>query len=149
MSASGDIRAAVSEELRADPLVDTDDIEVRVLGGDVSLNGTVPSQAQRSGAAQAARRAGGVSTVHNLLEVALPAQDWADDNALGELVNQALAADAAVPDGIRAGVLGGHVVLAGYVSSAAERMAAENAAAGCGGVLSVFNKIVVATGRPA
>ena len=94
----------------------------------------MPSQAQRSGAADAARRAGGVSTVHNLLEVALPAQDWADDTALGELVNQALAADAAVPDGIRAGVLGGHVVLAGLVSSPAERRRRKTprpAAAGC------------------
>jgi osmotically-inducible protein OsmY len=149
MSASGDIRAAVSQELRADPLVDTGDIEVRVLGGDVSLNGTVPSQAQRSEAAMAAQRAGGVTTVHNLLEVVLSSEDWTDDKALARVVNQALAADAAVPDGIRAGVLGGHVVLDGLVSSAAERAAAENAAAGCGGVLSVINKIVVASGRPA
>jgi osmotically-inducible protein OsmY len=143
MGASGDIRAAVSEELRADPLVDTGDIEVRVFDGDVSLNGTVPSQAQRSEAAVAARRAGGVTTVHNLLDVALPSQDWGDDAALDQIVNQALAADAGVPEGIRAGAREGNVVLTGMVSSSAQRVAAENAAASCGGVLSVINKIVV------
>jgi osmotically-inducible protein OsmY len=147
MGASRDIRAAVCEELRVDPLIDTDDIEVKVFDGDVSLNGTVPSQAQRSEAAVAARRAGGVTTVHNLLDVALPSQDWGDDAALAQVVNQALAADAAVPEGIKAGARDGNVVLTGMVSSSSQRAAAENAAAGCGGVLSVINKIVVASGR--
>jgi osmotically-inducible protein OsmY len=147
MGASGDIRAAVSEELRVDPLVDTEDIEVKMFGGDVSLNGTVPSQAQRSEAAVAARRAAGGTTVHNLLDVALSSEDWGDDAALAQLVNQALAADADVPEGIRAGARDGNVVLTGMVSSSAQRVAAENAAAGCGGVLSVINKIVVDSGR--
>jgi osmotically-inducible protein OsmY len=147
MGASRDIRAAVCEELRVDPLIDTDDIEVKVFDGDVSLNGTVPSQAQRSEAAVAAHRAGGVTTVHNLLDVALPSQDWGDDTALAKLVNQALAADAAVPEGIKAGARDGNVVLTGMVSSSSQRVAAENAAAGCGGVLSVINKIVVESGR--
>jgi osmotically-inducible protein OsmY len=143
MGASRDIRGAVSEELRADPLIDTDDIEVKVFGGDVSLNGTVPSQAQRSEAAVAARRAAGGTTVHNLLDVALPSQDWGDDAALAQLANQALAADAAVPEGIKASAREGNLVLTGMVSSSSQRAAAESAAAGTGGVLSVINKIVV------
>ena len=149
MGASRDIRAVVWEQLRTDPLVDTDDIEVKLFDGDVSLNGTVPSQAQRSEAAVAARRAGGVATIHNLLDVALPSQDWGDDAALARLVNQALAADAGVPEGIKARARRGNVVLTGMVSSSSQRVAAENAAAGCGGVLSLTNKIVVKSGlRP-
>ena len=147
MGASRDVRAAVVEELRVDPLIDTGDIEVKVFGGDVSLNGTVPSQAQRSEAAVAARRAGGVTTVHNLLDVALPSEDWGDDAVLAQVVNQALAADAAVPEGIKASARDGNVVLTGLVSSSAQRAAAEDAAAGCGGVLGVINKIVVDSGR--
>jgi osmotically-inducible protein OsmY len=147
MGAPRDIRAAVSEELRVDPLIDTDDIEVRVFDGDVSLNGTVPSRAQRSEAAAAARRVAGETAVHNLLDVALSSEDWGDDAALAQLVNQALGADAAVPDGIRASARDGNVVLTGLVSSAAQRVAAEDAAAGCGGVLSVINTIVVKGGR--
>jgi osmotically-inducible protein OsmY len=147
MGASRDVRAAVFEELRVDPLIDTGDIEVKVFGGDVSLNGTVPSQAQRSEAAVAARRAGGVTTVHNLLDVALPSEDWGDDAVLAQVVNQALAADAAVPEGIKASARDGNVVLTGLVSSSSQRAAAEEAAAGCGGVLGVINKIVVDSGR--
>ena len=147
MGAPRDVRAAVSEELRVDPLIDTDDIEVRVFDGDVSLNGTVPSQAQRSEAAAAARRVAGDTAVHNLLDVALSSEDWGDDAALAQLVNQALAADPAVPDGVRASARDGNVVLTGLVSSSAQRIAAEDAAAGCGGVLSVINTIVVKGGR--
>ena len=49
-----DIRAAVHEELVADPLVDADDIVVEVFNGEVSLNGTVPSQDQDAKAVAAA-----------------------------------------------------------------------------------------------
>lgn len=147
MAASRDIRAAVYEELRVDPLIDTDDIEVEVLGGDVSLNGTVPSQAQCSEAAVAARRVGGVTAVHNLLDVALPSQYYGDDAALARLANQALAADAAVPEGVQASAREGNVIVTGMVSSSSQRVAAENAAAGTGGVLSVINEIVVKSGR--
>jgi osmotically-inducible protein OsmY len=63
------------------------------------------------------------------------------------VVNQALAADAAVPEGIKASARDGNVVLTGLVSSSAQRAAAEDAAAGCGGVLGVINKIVVDSGR--
>jgi osmotically-inducible protein OsmY len=143
MDASRDIRAAVCEELRVDPLIDTDDIEVEVLGGDVSLNGTVPSQAQCSEAAVAAHRVGGVTAVHNLLDVALPSQYYGDDAALAQLANQALAANAAVPEGIQASAREGNIILTGMVSSSSQRVAAENAAAGTGGVLSVINEIVV------
>jgi len=38
-----DIRAAVYQELAADRLIDAADIEVEVVNGEVSLNGTVPS----------------------------------------------------------------------------------------------------------
>src|SRR5215469_8078912 len=67
-----DIRAAVYQELDADRLIDAADIEVEVVNGEVSLNGTVPSQDQRTAAATAARRVAGVTGVDNLLDVALP-----------------------------------------------------------------------------
>lgn len=60
-----DIRAAVYEELVTDPLIDADDIVVGVFNGDVPLDGTVPSQAERSEAAAVAQRVAGVTVVHN------------------------------------------------------------------------------------
>jgi osmotically-inducible protein OsmY len=38
-----DVRAAVDAELGFDPLVDSADITVRNIAGDVTLTGTVPS----------------------------------------------------------------------------------------------------------
>jgi osmotically-inducible protein OsmY len=138
-----DIRAAVYEALVADPRIDADDIVVEFLLDDVTLNGTVPSQAQRSEAAAAAQRVAGATTVRNLLAVALPSTDYGDDTALAQLVNEALAANRAVPDGIRATCREGDVFLSGMVSHSAQRVAAEDAAAGVGGVLSITNQIEV------
>ena len=146
MDASTDIRAAVYEELIHDEVVDAHDIEVQSMNGEVLLNGTVPSQAQSSEATVAARRVAGVTTVHNLLAVALPSEDYGDDAALTQLANDALAADTAVPPGVRASASEGNILLTGMVSSSAERVAAENAAAGCAGVVTITNQIVVASG---
>jgi osmotically-inducible protein OsmY len=138
-----DIRAAVYEALVADPRIDAEDIVVGLLLDDVTLNGTVPSQAQRSEAAAAARRVAGATTVRNLLAVALPSDDYGDDTALAQLVNEALGANRAVPDGVRATCREGDVFLTGIVSHSAQRVAAEDAAAGVGGVLSITNQIEV------
>ena len=96
MSTAADIRGAVYEALRNDPVIDPDDIVVEVMGGDVLLNGTIPSEAQRSEVTVAIQRVAGASTVHNLLAVALPANDYGDDAALAEFANEALTANAAV-----------------------------------------------------
>ena len=141
-----DIRAAVHEELVTDPRIDADDIVVVVFNGEVSLNGTVPSQTQCSEAVAAARRVAGVTVVRNLLAIALPSSDYGDDTALAQLVNEALAADRAVPDGVRATAREGDIFLTGAVSHGAQRAAAEDAAAGVAGVRSVTNQIEVLGG---
>ena len=138
-----DIRAAVNEALVTDPRIDADGIVVEVFDGAITLNGTVPSQAQRSEAAAAARRVAGATTVQNLLAVALPSDDYGDDTALAQLVNEALGANRAVPDGVRATCREGDVFLTGIVSHSAQRVAAEDAAAGVAGVLSITNQIEV------
>ena len=79
----------------------------------------------------------------NLLAVALPSNDYGDDTALAQLVNEALGANRAVPDGVRATCREGYVFLIGIVSHSAQRVAAEDAAAGVGGVLSITNQIEV------
>ena len=138
-----DIRAAVHDELVTDPLIDADDIVVEVVDGAVSLTGTVPSQAQCAEAAAAARRVAGVTMVDTLLAVALPSGDFGDDAALAQLANQALATNAAVPDGIKATAHEGNIFLTGTVSLSAQRVAAEDTVAGVAGVLSITNEIEV------
>ena len=123
--------------------IDADDIVVEVFNGEVSLNGTVPSQDQDAKAVAAAGRVAGVTVVHNLLAIALPSRDYGDDAALAQLVNAALAANRAVPDGVRATARHGDIFLTGTVTYGAQRAAAEDAVAGVAGVLSVTNQIGV------
>jgi osmotically-inducible protein OsmY len=141
-----DIRAAVQEELAADPRIDADDIVVEISNGEVSLNGTVPSQAQRSEATVAAQRVAGGAVVSNLLAIAMPSSDYGDDNALAQLANEALAANRAVPDGVRAPCQEGDIFLTGTVSLSAQRAAAEDAVAGVAGVVGITNEIEVQGG---
>jgi osmotically-inducible protein OsmY len=85
----------------------------------------------------------GVTGVDHLLGVALPSRDYGDDAALAQLANDALAANRAVPNGVRATAREGDVFLTGTVSVSAQRVAAEDAVAGVVGVLSITNQIEV------
>jgi len=85
----------------------------------------------------------GVTVVHNLMAIALPSRDYGDDAALAQLVNDALAANRAVPDGVRATARDGDILLTGTVSYGAQRAAAEDTVARMAGVLSVTNQIEV------
>src|SRR6266568_2018019 len=98
MGRTKDIREAVDAELLFDPLVDETDITVANMGGDVALNGTVPSSPQYLEAAAAARRVFGVRNVHNHLEVVLTPDAYRDDPMLTTAANNALTWDIAVPD---------------------------------------------------
>src|SRR5215470_16260987 len=91
MSTTKDVRAAVEAELGFDPRVDSTDITVTNIGGDVNLTGTVPTYPQYLEAAAAARRVVGVKTVDNNLAVELPESDWRDDVKLTTAANNALA----------------------------------------------------------
>jgi len=138
---SKDVRAAVEAELGFDPLVDSADISVMNIGGNVNLTGTVPSYPQYLEAAAAARRVAGVATVDNNLEVMLPDGDFRDDAKLTTAANNALAANVTVPDGVEATAEDGNIVLTGTVSYGTERAAAETAVSGLIGVRNVRNDI--------
>src|SRR5260370_38304521 len=99
MGKTQDIRAAVKDELSFDPLVDPAAITVENLGGEVALNGTVPSYPQYLQAAAAARRVAGVTKVHNHLAVVLPPDNYRDDPMLTTAPNNPLALDVTVPAG--------------------------------------------------
>ena len=141
MGKTKDVRAAVEAELGFDPLVDSADITVMNLMGDVTLAGTVPSYPQYVEAAAAARRVAGVSGVHNNLMVVLPGRDYRDDVQLITAANNALTQNITVPDGVEAIANDGNIILTGTVSYLTERAAAEAAVAGLVGVRNVENDI--------
>ena len=141
MGKTKDVRAAVEAELGFDPLVDSAHITVVNIGGNVSLNGTVPSYPQYLEAAAAARRVAGVATVANHLEVVLPDGDFRDDAKLTTAANNALAQNVTVPDGVEATANDGNITLTGTVSYGTERAAAETAVSRLIGVRNVRNDI--------
>jgi osmotically-inducible protein OsmY len=136
-----DIRAAVEAELKFDPLVDSTDITVVSIGGNVNLTGTVRSYPQYLEAATAARRIAGVTTLDNNLEVVLPESNYRDDAKLTTAANNALAANVTVPDNVEATAEDGNITLTGTVSYGTERAAAETAVSGLIGVRNVDNDI--------
>ena len=143
MSKTKDVQAAVEKELGFDPMVDSRDIAVRNINGDVTLTGTVASYPQYLEAAAATRRVAGVTGVHNLLEVALPESDQRDDVKLATAANNALAQNVTVPDSVEATAEDGNIDLTGTVSFGSERAAAETAVSGLVGVRNVLNDIEI------
>ena len=147
MSKTKDVRAAVEKELGFDPMVDSQDVAVMNINGDVTLTGTVPSYPQCLEAAAGARRVAGVTGVHNHLEVVLPDSDYRDGAKLTTAANNALTHNVTVPDGVEATADDdGNIILAGTVSFGKERAAAETAVAGLVGVRSVSDDIEIVYG---
>jgi osmotically-inducible protein OsmY len=138
-----DVRTAVEKELGFDPRVDSSDIKIMNMGGNVNLTGTVPSFPQYLQAAAAARRVSGVTSVDNNLAVVLPDSDYRDDVKLTTAANNALVANVTVPDNVEAVAEDGNVTLTGVVSYGTERAAAANAVAGLTGVRNVRNEIEI------
>ena len=125
MGTTKDVQAAVKAELGFDSRVDSADITVTNIGGDVNLTGTVPSYPQYLEAAAAARRVVGVKTVDNNLEVVLPENDWRDDVKLTTAANNALADNITVPDSVEAIAEDGNITLNGTVRSEERRVGKE------------------------
>ncbi len=143
MGKTKDIRAAVEDELIFDPLVDSSDIRVENMGGDVALNGTVPSYPQYLEAAAAARRIAGVTSMHNHLEVTLPPGDERSDPALTTAANNALDLNITVPDGVEATAHDGNITLTGTVRYGYQRTAAQTTVAALTGARNVKDDIEI------
>jgi osmotically-inducible protein OsmY len=141
MGKAGDIREAVEEELGHDRLLDAAGITVRNLDGSVALTGTVPDYPQYLEAAEAARRAAGVTRVHNHLKVVLAPEDYRDDATLTTAANNALAASATVPEGVGATAHKGNLTLTGAVKFPSQRAAAESAVSRLTGVRNIKDEI--------
>jgi osmotically-inducible protein OsmY len=147
VSKTKDVRAAVEKELGVDPMVDSQDVAVMNINGDVTLTGTVPSYPQYQAAAAGAKRVAGVTGVHNHLEVVLPDSTYRDGAKLTTAANNALAQNVTVPDGVEATAdEDGNVTLTGAVSFGTQRAAAEKAVAGLVGVRSVSDDIEIVYG---
>jgi osmotically-inducible protein OsmY len=133
----------VLQELKWDWRVDETEVGVEVDDGVVTLTGTVASWAKRLAAQEAAHRVQGVLDVANDVEVRPLGTPGRTDTEIAHAVRHALDWDVFVPDGIRTTVSEGGVTLAGEVSYASEREAAERAVRNLAGVRQLTNQIAV------
>ena len=143
MTKTKDIRGSVEDELLFDPQVNSADIQVEHMGGDVALNGTVASYPQYLEAATAARRVAGVTSVSNHLKVVLAPEDHRDDPVLATAANNALGLNLTVPGTVEAAAKNGNVTLTGTVSYDYQRTAAETTVAALTGVRNVRDDIMI------
>lgn len=136
------IADAVRAALASDPRLHRESISLEVLGGIVTLRGTVGSYLERMAAAEDAWSVRGVAEVRNHLQVR-PDRVRQTAEIAADLV-AALARDPRVNRrDVVAEVAEGVVRLSGTVSSEVERKAAEEIAWGVPGVVAVSNEIVV------
>lgn len=119
----------MEDELIFDPLLDSSDIRVQNMGGDVAMNGTVPSYPDYLEAAAAARRVAGVAGVHNHLSVVLPPGDERDDPLLTATANNALELDITVSETVEAAAHNGYITPTGTVRYGYQRSAPAEATA--------------------
>ena len=133
----------ITAELSWDPQVDSEAIEVSVIGGAVRLRGTVASLRLKRAGGTAAARVRGVTSVANELRVQIPGKDRRDDEDLRGDVLEALMLDVAGPMTIDAQTREGFVTLTGTAQWQCQREAAEFRTASVPGVAGIDNAITL------
>jgi osmotically-inducible protein OsmY len=144
MKSDSDIQRDVQAELRWTPHVDEKDIAVKVVNGEATLTGFVPTYLQKINAESAAKRVAGVAAIANDIEVRLPAAEHATDP---QIARDCLAAlKGALPlswNNVKPIVDQGIVRLEGALEWQYERESAEAAVRRIPGVFSVVDSITV------
>ncbi|MGO8949687.1 MAG: BON domain-containing protein [Ktedonobacterales bacterium] len=135
-----DLALAICNALKWDAAIPTDQLDVAVSHGFVTLKGQVEWYYQREAAARVVQRLAGVKGVNNLVTVAAhPAP--AD---IKQRIERAMVRNAEVDaDSITVSVEGNVAVLRGKVRSYAEKVAAGRTAWLAPGIVTVDNKIEI------
>lgn len=134
----------VLDELRWDARVKVGEIAVAVVGGVVTLAGTVDAWAERVVAQESAHRVDGVLDVVNLLEVRVPGSDGHDDLSIAHAVRSALESNPLVPSAaIRSTVTRGVVTLEGTVDDGRQRDEVDRALRNIRGLRELNDRILL------
>ena len=133
----------VMEELKYDPCVTSSEIGVSAANGVVTLNGTVPTYAEKLAAERAAQRVQGVKAIAEEIQVKLKGIYARTDAEVAEAVINSLKSHVWVPTKIQAIVSKGWVTLKGEVNWEYEKSAANDAVRYLTGVNGVSNEITV------
>lgn len=137
-----EITEAIENEIRYDPAISPDDVEVHTAEGVVTLTGTAENLLTRERTERVAETVKGVRSVVNLIQI--EPSEYRSDTSIRDDVEDALLLDPATDSyEIRPSVRDGAVTLRGSVESWAERDLAEKVAMGVPGVTGIRDEISV------
>ena len=139
-----ELKSDVLSELKYEPSVNVQDIGVIVKEGAVTLNGFVPSYAEKWNALRAAKRVAGVCAIADDIEVRLPGSiHHTDGDIAGSAVHQ-IESFTTIPKGtVQVMVSKGYLTLEGTVEWWYQKDAAETAVKYLIGVKGVINRIEI------
>ncbi len=136
-----ELRSAVEERLALDPDIDIADTSVQVVGGIVTVEGSVDAYWKKRHLEDVIASMRGVVDIENKLAV-VPTKDVADQEIATD-ITAALERDLLVdPEEVNVSISEGVVTLSGTVPNGATRTAAERAARNTLGVRDVRNEMV-------
>ena len=143
MKTDAELQKDVQQELKWEPSVTAKEIGVAVKGGVVTLDGTVPTYAEKYAAERAVRRVAGVKAIAEEIQVNPAGSHKRSDTETAEAAVRALEGHVWVPDGVQAIVEDGRVTLRGQVPWQYQRRAALDAVRYLAGVKGVSNEITI------
>ncbi len=139
------ILADVAEQLNWDARVESKNISIKVMNGNVDLEGEVPTMTGKSAAYDDAQQVAGVASVANNLDVQMPStKSIPKDAKIRENVQMSLSINSDVESyKIDVEVDNGWVTLEGTVNAFWEKISAEEEVLDINGVLGVSNNLAV------
>ena len=144
MKNDNQLQKDVVAELSWEPCIQSKDIAVSVKDGIVTLNGNVPTYAEKFAAESAAKRVTGVSGIAEELKVNLTNAHQRNDGDIAKAATVALAGNTSIPqEQVKVVVENGWVTLTGELEWNYQRDYAHNAVRHLIGVKGVSNDLVV------
>jgi osmotically-inducible protein OsmY len=143
MKSDVQLQKDVMEELKWEPCVTATEIGVSVANGIVTLNGTVPTYAEKWAAERAAQRVQGVKGVAEEIAIKLSGLHAKTDTEIAAIAATSLNSHVWVPTDIEVTVQNGWITLAGVVNWDFQQKAATDSVRFLAGVKGVSNNITL------
>lgn len=144
MKTDRQLQKDVLDELEFNPAVSAENIGISVKDGVVTLNGHVPSYAEKYAAEKATFRVAGVKAIANDISVKLPGSSQRSDADIAAAAINAIQWNISIPSSsIQVTVENGVVILRGEVDWVYQREAASSAVRYLAGVVEVRNHIAL------
>jgi osmotically-inducible protein OsmY len=143
MKTDAQLQKDVMEELKWEPSVTASEIGVSAANGVVTLNGTVPTYAEKWAAERAAQRVDGVKGIAEEIHIKPVGLHTKTDAEIAAVAATSLESHVWVPTGIQVTVQNGWVTLAGVVNWEFQQRAAQDSVRFLAGVKGVSNNITL------